>query len=243
MFELEFDEGSLLLGPPGIASDAVPPGFFVDARAGGRYRAPALHYRDALLRLRADGVADTARAYEPLALAFRSERTPFPHQAEALEAWHGAGGRGVVVLPTGSGKSHVAELVMHRVQRSTLVVVPTVDLLVQWRRTLGNAFGVPVGMVGGGSHEVLPVTVTTYDSAYLHMHRLGNRFGLVVFDEVHHLPASAYAQAAEMCLAPYRLGLTATPERADGQHQRLDTLVGPEIYRRQVTEFAGNYLS
>lgn len=243
--ELEFEEGSLLLGPPGLAPHRVPGGFVLDARAGGRYRAPGAAYRDALLQLRQEGgeVADSARAYQPLQLVLRSAREPFPHQAESVDAWWSAGGRGVVVLPTAAGKSHVAELVMLQVQRSTLIVVPTVDLLVQWQRTLGVAFGQPVGMVGGGSHEVLPITVTTYDSAYLHMHRLGNRFGLVVFDEVHHLPASAYSQAAEMCIAPYRLGLTATPERSDGLHLRLDTLVGPEVYRRQVSELAGAYLA
>ena len=62
--------------------------------------------------------------------------------------------------------------------------------------------------------------MTTYDSAYLHMEHFGARFGLVVFDECHHLPGDDYALAAELCLAPFRLGLTATPERADGRETR-----------------------
>ncbi len=241
--ELEFDEGTLLLGPPGLEPERVSQGFVRDPRAGGRYRARGVSYREALLHLRTGGLTDAARAYEALELKHRGTRKPYPHQAEALDAWWGAGGRGVVVLPTGAGKSHVAELIMQRVQRATLVVVPTVDLLVQWQRGLSLAFGEPVGMLGGGSNDVRPITITTYDSAYLHMHRIGNRFGLVVFDEVHHLPASAYSQAAEMCIAPFRLGLTATPERTDGLHLRLDTLVGPEVYRRQITELTGEYLA
>ena len=88
-----------------------------------------------------------------------------------------------------------------------------------------------------------PLTVTTYDSAYLHMEHLGARFGLVVFDEVHHLPSPTYALAAKLSLAPFRLGLTATPERADGLDAVLTQLVGPTVYRRDIGELAGAYLA
>jgi len=60
-------------------------------------------------------------------------------------------------------------------------------------------------VVGGGEHDVQPLTVTTYDSAYLHMDHLGDRFGLLVFDECHHLPGASYALAARLALAPFRL--------------------------------------
>jgi superfamily II DNA or RNA helicase len=128
-------------------------------------------------------------------------------------------------------------------RRSTLVVVPTLDLMSQWHDGLRSTFDVPVGLVGGGYHEPGPITVTTYDSAHLHMDRLGNRFGLVVFDECHHLPSEAYATAARMCLAPYRLGLTATPERNDGRDALYAELVGPTVYRRDINELAGDYLA
>ena len=95
----------------------------------------------------------------------------------------------------------------------------------------------------GGEHRVEPITVSTYDSAFIHMEHLGARFGLVVFDECHHLPGAAYALAAQHCLAPYRLGLTATPERTDGRHAELEVLVGPIVYRRQVRDLAGDYLA
>ena len=87
----------------------------------------------------------------------------------------------------------------------------------QWYDLLCAAFGETVGLIGGGYYEIEDLTVTTYSSAYRHMDRLGNRWGLVIFDECHHLPGDVYSHAAEMCLAPYRLGLTATPERADGR--------------------------
>ena len=113
----------------------------------------------------------------------------------------------------------------------------------EWYDLLRTTFRRPVGIVGGGHHEVLPLTVTTYDSAYLHMEHLGSRFGLVVFDEVHHLPSAAYAFAARAALAPFRLGLTATPERADGREGTLDELVGPTVYRKDIVEMAGQFLA
>src|SRR6185369_13404050 len=91
--------------------------------------------------------------------------------------------------------------------------------------------------------EVGAITVTTYASAFRFMERLGSRFGLVVYDECHHLPSSVYRYAAEMAIAPFRLGLTATPERDDGADAMLDHLVGPTVYRRQARDLAGEYLS
>ena len=168
---------------------------------------------------------------------------PRPYQSEALSAWQSQQGRGVVVLPTGSGKSHLAMLAIADKRRSTLVVAPTLDLVRQWFDLLKGTFGVPVGVVGGGEHDVQRLTVTTYDSAMLHMDHLGSRFGLVVFDECHHLPSASYAMAARSCMAPFRLGLTATPERSDGREADLDALIGPVVYRKDIVELSGDYLA
>jgi superfamily II DNA or RNA helicase len=149
----------------------------------------------------------------------------------------------VVVLPTGAGKSHVGVLAIDDKRRSTLVVAPTLDLVRQWYDLLRASFGGPVGLLGGGEHDIQPLTVTTYDSAYLYLEHLGARFGLVVFDECHHLPSGAYALAAESSLAPYRLGLTATPERGDGKESELDRLIGPVVYRKDIVELSGEYLA
>ena len=126
-------------------------------------------------------------------------------------------------------------------KRSTLVVAPTLDLVRQWHATLEEAFGVDVGMIGGGEYDLKDLTVTTYDSAYLHMDRLGNRFGLVVFDEVHHLPGESYALTAKMCIAPFRLGLTATLSVPMGVVAFRPT-VGEEVYRKNITELSGTWL-
>ena len=99
-----------------------------------------------------------------------------------------------------------------------------------------KAFAIDVGLLGGGYHEIEDVTVAPYDSAYMRMERLGNRFGLIVFDEVHHLPG-------EMCIAPNRLGLTATPERAGGHRVLLETLIGAMTYESGIRELSGEYLA
>jgi len=239
---LRFDSGTLLLEhfPP----DEIPPGFVSDHRIG-LPRAKAIHYHSVVLDLyrRKIPYDDRARNYGVLDRSFHSERTPRDYQQEAVQAWKGNGRRGVVVLPTGSGKSFVAELAIADANRATLVVAPTIDLVGQWYDTLLRAFGGPVGVLGGGVHEVHDITVSTYDSAWLHVEKYGNRFGFVIFDEVHHLPGASYSQAAEGSIAPFRLGLTATLERPDGGHLATEHLVGPTVYRREITELAGEFLA
>lgn len=165
---------------------------------------------------------------------------PRPYQAEALAAWQAAGGRGVVVLPTGAGKTFLAVLAIHALRLWTVVLVPTLDLLAQWQQALIRGLDAPpdgVGVFGGGAQEIRPLTVITYESAARHP-RLLTRYGLLVSDEVHHLPAPAYRRIAEGALAPYRLGLSATPERADGGHAILAELIGREVYRREPHDLA-----
>src|SRR5207244_9750630 len=165
------------------------PGCRFAPRTGG-HRAEARHYRALVEHLRRLGwpYQDEARSYQPVVWTLRADREPFPHQTEALETWWRDGGRGVVVLPTGTGKTFLAILAIARAGRPALVVTPTIDLLNQWYGELLAAFNVPVGLLGGGYYDIQPLTVTTYDSAYIHLERWGNRFGLVVFDECHHLP-------------------------------------------------------
>lgn len=227
--------------PEGLA---LPPGVEWDDREAV-HRAPASHYAPLVLGILREGLQldDQARNYEELSLEPRATRKARPFQEEGLAAWKAARGRGVVVLPTGAGKSHLAVMAILDKQRSTLVVAPTLDLVRQWYDLLRTTFATDVGIVGGGEHSVLPLTVTTYDSAYLHMQHFGNRFGLVVFDECHHLPGESYSLIARLCLAPYRLGLSATPERADGRETLLDELIGETVYRKQITELSGEYLA
>lgn len=221
------------------------PSFLIADQRTRCHRAPASAYAKTVLWLREREIAyeDEARAYEPLEFGARAVRQPRPYQEAAVAAWTERHGRGVVVLPTGAGKSLVATMAIDAKRRSTLVVVPTLDLVRQWYDLLRETFSQEVGVIGGGEYRLQPLTVTTYDSAFLHMEHIGNRFGLVVFDECHHLPSESYAFAARQALAPFRLGLTATPERADGRDALLDELVGPTVFRKDIIEMSGSYLS
>jgi superfamily II DNA or RNA helicase len=236
---------------------------------------------------------------------------PRPYQEEALTRWLAEGSAGVVVLPTGAGKTLVAAMAIHETGLWTLVVVPTLDLLQQWRNALIVALGLAVadevpqadesavgakmeldskadesavgamnrplrlrrgdarrgrftvptadlsasspvtspaladkiGVFGGGDKDIRPITIITYDSAALYPREL-RRFGLLIFDECHHLPAPTYRLIAESAFTPLRLGLSATPERSDMAHVDLDGLIGPEVYRRSPSELTeGRYLA
>jgi superfamily II DNA or RNA helicase len=100
-----------------------------------------------------------------------------------------------------------------------------------------------VGLLGGGAHDRTPLLVATYDSAAIQADALGNHYALLIFDECHHLPGAFTRVIAESSLAPYRLGLTATPERSDGTHADLQALIGPEVYRTSVAALAGTVLA
>lgn len=168
--------------------------------------------------------------------------TPRPYQKGALEAWAKVNGRGVVVLPTGAGKTVVALMTIEAAAVSTLIVVPTIDLLHQWHDTVCSRFGMKpdeVGMIGGGLRARRPITVITYDSAAMPRRDLGD-VGLLIFDEAHHLPSASYRTIAERCPAPFRLGLSATLERADGRHDDLSDLIGPTVYEQSPETLAAD---
>ncbi len=183
------------------------------------------------------------RAPYALPAAPQLELTPRPYQQSAVDAWLRNGGRGVVVLPTGAGKTVVAYDAIARLGVRTLVVVPTIELLRQWRAGIIERLQLPrslVGAVGGGEHTVGPITIITYDSAAMKRRKLDG-YGLLVFDEVHHLPAQSYRIIVGKtggAGAPWRLGLSATLERSDGRHADLSALIGPVVYQRDADELS-----
>jgi superfamily II DNA or RNA helicase len=243
-WSLRYEGGTLVLD--GCDAADLPEGVVWDPRIQ-RGRCHAALYASLVLtaRDRRIPLEDRTRRYEKLdTLRPLTLRSPRGYQSEAVAAWSGARNQGVIVLPTGAGKSFVAELAILHAKRSTLVVVPTLDLLSQWYGNLRRAFGEElIGALGGGSHEIRPITVATYDSVFIHIEKYGDRFGLVVWDECHHLPAAGYARAASALIAPYRLGLTATPERTDNAHERYPELIGEVVYRKEIPELAGDFLA
>lgn len=241
---LSFDRGTLILHPPPRGKVWIEYATWDDRVE--RFRIPAWHYRRLVEALQAEGtsVVDSARAFSPLALVPAFEMPAYAHQSEALAAWVKAGRSGVVVLPTGAGKTYMAQMAMQATQRSTLIVVPTLDLMHQWYAHLLAAFpDAQVGLLGGGAHDNTSLLVATYDSAAIYAETLGNQYALLVFDECHHLPGDFTRVIAEYSLAPYRLGLTATPERSDGKHTDLYTLIGPEVYRTSAAMLSGTVLA
>ena len=210
-----------------------------------QWRAPASAYRELVLAAKEQGLTlkDEVREFSELDLSLANPIVPRPHQTAALEAWLEAGGRGVVSLPTGGGKTILAVLAMWKIARSTLIVVPTIDLLTQWQRTLSQFFKVPIGMLGGGSRDVRDITVSTYDSAILHMESFGNRFGFLIVDECHHLPAPQYQLIGVGSIAPFRLGLSATVERADGLESFIYETLGPMVYEADIRSMTSGVLA
>jgi superfamily II DNA or RNA helicase len=137
----------------------------------------------------------------------------------------------------------VAIAAMARSGRRALVLAPTRVLLAQWHGQLTKALAGPVGLLGDGARDVRPVTVATFESAWRQMARLGDRFELLVVDEVHHFGRGLRDEALEMCTAGARLGLTATPPDDGAALSRLAHLVGPVVFALGVHDLAGRWLA
>ncbi|WP_127584363.1 DNA repair helicase XPB [Paenibacillus koleovorans] len=168
------------------------------------------------------------------------------YQREAVDALcadgRRHGGSGVVVLPCGAGKTVVGIAAMARLQCATLILTTNVASVRQWKREIEAKTDLPkdaVGEYSGASKEVCPVTIATYqilthrhrkDEPFSHMRLFTERdWGLIVYDEVHLLPAPVFRVTAEI-QATRRLGLTATLVREDGCEEDVFSLVGPKLY-------------
>jgi superfamily II DNA or RNA helicase len=215
----------------------------------GAYRAQAIYYRDIISYLK-----ESDLSYKDNVL---QELIPCPHlaclpnvklrgyQRRALESWDKSGRRGTIVLPTGAGKTVIAIKAIELVNQSTIIVVPTLDLLEQWRKRIESEFqgGLKCGVLGGGESDLSFVTVSTYDSAYMRASEIGAKFSFLICDEVHHIASEGYRQIAEMFTSPFRLGLTATFEREDMLHREIPRLIGGVVFRLEPKDLAGSYLS
>jgi superfamily II DNA or RNA helicase len=137
----------------------------------------------------------------------------YEFQQQAIQAWEQNNNKGIILLPTGAGKTMIAIEIIYKLHITTLIVVPTLILLEQWKNNLVTLLGVSendIGEFGGGKQEIKAITVITYDSAHLYVKRLRTKFGLLVLDESHHLVGTSYEIIADGYLASNRLALTAT---------------------------------
>lgn len=238
---LRFDKGTLLFDvkpPPHIAQYST-----WDIRAGA-WRCDALHFAEVEPALREAYPDYTVNA--PQRVKVNWPRAALPplriDQESAVRAWMKTR-RGVLVMPTGTGKTEVAFHIMHRLSVPTVVVSPVRDLMYQWHQRIQDRLGYDAGIIGDNTFNKRPISVTTYDSACIHMQDFGEEFELLIFDECHHLPGQVRSDAARMSIAPFRLGLTATPERSDGREGTLDSLIGPILFRYPLSEARGRTLA
>jgi superfamily II DNA or RNA helicase len=234
---VQFDRGTLIL-------DAALAGAVFDERTRN-HRASAHRYRDVRDAARVDGVALDDR----LGAHWRARSTSWSHvplrsyQSEALSAWMDAMW-GTIVLPTGSGKTHIALAAAAALRAPTVILCPTRVLLAQWVDAIRAFYGGPVGVVGDGEHTVEDVTVMTFESAYRKMDAIGDRFALLVVDEAHHFAAGVRGEALEACAAPYRLGLTATaPDAGSEGEAMLADLVGATVFEKSIGDLTGEHLA
>ena len=162
-----------------------------------------------------------------------------PYQQHAVDGfWHG--GSGVVVLPCGAGKTLVGAGAMARSQTTTLILVTNTVSARQWKDELLRRTSLTeeeIGEYSGSRKEIRPVTIATYQvlttkrkGAYMHLDLLDARdWGLIVYDEVHLLPAPIFRMTADL-QARRRLGLTATLVREDGREADVFSLIGPKRF-------------
>jgi superfamily II DNA or RNA helicase len=234
-----FERGTLVLS--GALATSLP-GVVWDPRTRS-HRATAHRYRS--LRALAHRLGDLDDAIPARWSATRwSSPELRPYQRDALAAWIAHGKRGTIVLPTGAGKTRVALAAAALVRGPTVVVVPTRVLLEQWVAALRGVFDGRIGVLGDGEQRIEDVTVMTFESAFRYMDVLGDRFALLVVDEVHHFGSGAREEALVACVAPYRLGLTATaPEAGTTQERALVDLVGPVVFSMSIVDLAGSHLA
>ncbi|MFB6188909.1 MAG: DEAD/DEAH box helicase [Halapricum sp.] len=168
---------------------------------------------------------------EPLAVDLTLDLRPYQH--EWVESFFESTS-GVLVGPPGSGKTVAAMGVLSRIEGETLILVPGRELASQWRDELlaHTTLGADqIGAYHGGTKEIRPVTIATYQTAGMDRHRHvfdDRKWGLIVFDECHHVPSDVFRRTADL-QSRHRLGLSATAVREDDREEEIFTLIGPPI--------------
>ncbi len=198
---------------------------------------PAMDYRTEVLRLKKQNIeyADLAKNYQTLDLPKSALPSPRSHQVEAIKHWMQNKGVGILEMPTGAGKTMTALYILEKIKRTALIVVPTIDLMHQWFEQITKHFGIEPGLWGDGNKSTKHITISTYDSAALFSKEKGNEFGLLIFDECHHVSGKVNSSIARQCIAPFRLGLSATV----ASHEQADKIfdhVGPIVYSAKLKD-------
>ncbi|MEM0139216.1 MAG: DEAD/DEAH box helicase family protein [Ferroplasma sp.] len=204
-----------------------------------KYRAPAYKYSEIMKN---PDIIDNV--FKDNKLDIKSDIQLRPYQFKSLEMWEKNHYSGTIVLPTAAGKTVLGIYAITMLKVPTIILAPTIELIIQWRAKLQNLLHTEIGQIGGGEKDIFDISVSTYDSAYLMAEKLGNRFKFIIADEVHHMASESYMQIAKMYASPYRLGLTATYERTDSLHEVLENYMGGKVFElgyEELNDFISNY--
>jgi superfamily II DNA or RNA helicase len=161
------------------------------------------------------------------------------YQEEALEKWRENRHRGIIALPTGSGKTIIGVAAIAELSERTLIITYTKEQLRQWIQQIEKNTDTPKSYVSPFYSEekrLSPITVSTYQTAFRHIRELAYRYSLLIVDEVHHLPAEKFKRIALGLYSPHRMGLSATVIREDGKHTELFPLMGGIVYHKTPQE-------
>ena len=233
---IAYSRGTILLDEVG---DNHPDFITFDNRVGA-YRSPAFRYAE--IKSAYPDAVDSV--FDDRKIEISHNEILRSYQKTAVEYWSKNDHRGVVVLPTAAGKTHIGIDAIAKLSVTTIIIAPTIELIQQWRQKLSEVLNRKIGQIGGGERDIEDITVCTYDSAYLMAEELGNKFKFLLIDEVHHLASERFIEIANMFASPYRMGLTATYERVDMLHEKLKEVMGGKIFElgyEEISEFISNY--
>jgi superfamily II DNA or RNA helicase len=166
---------------------------------------------------------------------FINGRTLRPYQQTAVEKFlANTTGVGILELATGAGKTEIAIELIRRLCSPTLFVVDKVELLNQTKKRIEESLGIKVGIIGQGKQETETVTVATIQTLLKHIHALAPWLATInfaVFDECHKVAAKSYVRLSQYLMnTKYRLGISGTAFRDDGNDMQITSVVGEKIY-------------
>ena len=163
-----------------------------------------------------------------LKIEFNPKFKLLPHQEDAFKLWIRKK-RGTIAIFTRGGKSFVALKAILETKKPTIILVTTRELAYTWRKYLKEYLGISeahIGYLGEGKKVIKPITIAIYNSAVKYLDKIKDKFELLIADEVHHVPAKTFKNIALQVDALYRLGLSATPKRRDGNHEFIYAIIG-----------------
>lgn len=219
----------------------------INPRRNNEYRAPPYKYGELLKLFNKHGYAIIQELFEDTSLSSQYLRFLKMnlelriYQRHALDLFKVNNYRGMIILPTAAGKTIIALSAIAQLKQKTLIIVPTLNLLYQWKEFLSKYLSLPhslIGQVGDNKKDTKDITVTTYDSARLNLNLLRKKFNFLILDECHHAAAEESIKILQGSPALYRMGLTATPKRSDERDELLKTFIGPPIVVTKITDLS-----